>query len=734
MRSNKNRPKNSPEDRVDSKSPKRRLPLWQAFVLPVVSILIFFLLLEGGLFLLGVKPALKTDDPFVGFAGNVPLFVPRVGPDGTQWMVTADNKLNNFNQQGFPAQKAAGTYRVFCLGGSTTYGRPYNDITSFPGWLRELLPVADRSKNWEVINAGGVSYASYRVAHLMEELIDYQPDLFVIYTGHNEFLEERTYRQIREIPSVVRSTVALLAKTRTWATMHNALEKVGLTPKSEPKERDRLAVEVNAILDHSAGLDRYTRDDPLRDKILEHYQISLERMVALAQSVGAEVVFVTPASSLNDCSPFKSEHTEGLSNEERLRTERLLEQAQGAIQKKNWTEALKNLDTAVAIDPRHAELQYLRGQTLLSLKRYNDAKNSLQLARDEDVCPLRALTPMRGIVAQVAADEGVKLVDYVGLLEKEMLKIKGYDIPGAEFFLDHVHPTIEGHQVLAVSIVEAMADMGVVDPGPDWNAASIEKVARTINGRTDREAHGQALANLGRVLLWAGKLDEAARVAIQAQELAGQYLQVAVDSASVLTSVYTNSGQPERALPYLYSAIEHAPGAVELRLKLGTLLLDPPFQRLEESAANLLLVCQQMPQFSESHAMLGLAMAKRGRFRDAYPILLHALRLNPKNVTAQRTLNQIQSMLQKQPNPQPPFIWLDVYPSVAPRKLVQLRRDPSGRNIPDGMEVEFYENGRIKRFVDYTKGVMDGEELVWDRDGKLISRTLYQAGKALQAQ
>lgn len=91
-------------------------------------------------------------------------------------------------------------------------------------------------------------------------------------------------------------------------------------------------------------------------------------------------------------------------------------------------------------------------------------------------------------------------------------------------------------------------------------------------------------------------------------------------------------------------------------------------------------------------------------------------------------------MLQKQPNPQPPFIWLDVYPSVAPRKLVQLRRDPSGRNIPDGMEVEFYENGRIKRFVDYTKGVMDGEELVWDRDGKLISRTLYQAGKALQAQ
>ena len=36
--------------------------------------------------------------------------------------------------------------------------------------------------------SGGVSYASYRVAALMEELVRYEPDLFVIYSGHNEFL------------------------------------------------------------------------------------------------------------------------------------------------------------------------------------------------------------------------------------------------------------------------------------------------------------------------------------------------------------------------------------------------------------------------------------------------------------------------------------------------------------------------------------------------------------------
>ena len=92
------------------------------------------------------------------------------------------------------------------MGGSTTYGRPFDDATSFCGWLRELLPVADPSRQWELINAGGISYASYRVAALMEELADYQPDVFIVYSGQNEFLERRTYSGIIEMPAPVRGS------------------------------------------------------------------------------------------------------------------------------------------------------------------------------------------------------------------------------------------------------------------------------------------------------------------------------------------------------------------------------------------------------------------------------------------------------------------------------------------------------------------------------------------------
>jgi tetratricopeptide (TPR) repeat protein len=695
----------------------------------VAAILIFFLLLEGGLALFGVKPALQTEDPFVGFASNVPLFVP--SPDGRQ-LVTAPNKLNFFNPQSFPREKAPGTYRIFCLGASTTYGHPYTDPTSFAGWMRELLPAADVTKHWEVINAGGISYASYRVAHLMEELVNYQPDLFVIYTGQNEFLEERTYGKLRDVPAAVRTSVALLARTRTWSGMTAALKGLGVYPEAAEKGRDQLAGEVDAILERTAGLDRYRRDDPLRDNILQHYRISLERMVALARSAGAQVIFVTPATNLKDCSPFKSEHTAGLDPEKSQRSEQMLAEAREAIRKEDWNGALGILDAAVALDPRHAELLYRRGQVLLALGRFDEAESALRQARDEDVCPLRALTPMPQIVAEVARDEGVGLVDYIELLRRRMQSEKGHPILGEEYFLDHVHPTIEGYKILAVALIQEMIDQGLVQSGAGWGEQAISAVTAKVESRIDHRAHGQALAVLARTLLWAGKTEDAERLAGQALEVAGDVQQVAVDAASILTTVYQAQGEPGRALQLMYSALERAPGAIELRLKLGYALLNPPFLQLEEAAANLLLVCQQMPHYDVAHQLFGQAMAKRGNIRIGYASLQEALRLNPNNSDAKMTLAQIRPYLgTPPPSSQLPRIMVEIYPTGAPRKLVQVSPDANGRIVPDGIEVDWHENGRLKRFQDFDLGVRHGLDLTWDTNGRLVSRLAFADGKPI---
>lgn len=706
-----------------------RIPIWQAILLPVVSVLVFFLLLEGGLALFGVRPTLTTEDPFVGFASNVPLYVPDTVAQGDAQRVTARNKKPFFNLQSFPQIKSPDAYRVFTLGGSTTYGRPYNDTTSFSGWLRELLPLVDGSKKWEVINAGGISYASYRVAHLMEELVNYQPDLFIVYTGHNEFLEERTYREIKEMPAVIRSTAGLLSRTRTWAAMRGALQSLEIFPQAENAGRDKLSGEVNAILNESAGLDRYTRDDSLEEKILKHYRISLERMAELARSVDAEIIFVTPASSLNDCSPFKSEHTDGLDPESRQRSEQMLTQAKAAIGQEKWENAHAILNSAVSLDPRYAELQYRRGQVLLALERFGDAGLALRRARDEDVCPLRALTPMRGIVTEVAQEQGMQLVDYVGLLEDTMKKVRGHSIPGKEFFLDHVHPTIEGHKMLAIDLVRAMAGEGILRPVRDWEQQSVAAAAAKIDAEVDEVAHGLALANLARVLLWAGKYEEAVRLARQARETTDASEQVVVSSTSILTSVLIENGQLDEALDLLYATLEDLPGAIEIRLKLGQALINPSLQEMEKAAAHLLLVFQQMPNHDGALTSFSLIMAKRGRLDIAYDCASEALRLNPKNDRARSILAKIQSILKdKDIKPMPFQVELEIYPSRAPRKLMQMRRLPGGRLIPQGIEVEFHENGRLKSFKDLVGGKVNGLVKSWDEQGKELTSMVNRQG------
>ena len=52
----------------------------------------------------------------------------------------------------FPREKAPGTFRIFCLGGSTTVGYPYWFNGSFSSFLRDRLRAIFPDKGIEVIN------------------------------------------------------------------------------------------------------------------------------------------------------------------------------------------------------------------------------------------------------------------------------------------------------------------------------------------------------------------------------------------------------------------------------------------------------------------------------------------------------------------------------------------------------------------------------------------------------
>jgi tetratricopeptide (TPR) repeat protein len=489
-----------------------------------------------------------------------------------------------------------------------------------------MLPDCDPSRQWELINAGGVSYASYRVASLMEELVRYTPDLLIIYTGHNEFLEDRTYGQIKQRSPILREVWVLLCRTRVFAALRRARANMGGAPaggvaqgSDGGKDRSLLPAEVDTILEHSLGPEAYHRDDKLHRDIIAHFRFNLNRMIDIANSVDARVILVTPASQLRDCSPFKSEHRADLVEADWTRFQTLYENAEQAYQNGQWDAALAALDEASRLDDRYADLHYLRGRVLFALGRYDESKVAYTRARDEDVCPLRAVTALVRVVSDIAQTRSVPLVDADGILQS--LSDRG--IPGSDVFLDHVHPTIENNRQIALAILDSMKQQDVVHPSEAWNQEAIQAAKRRVEDGIDPEAHGVALRNLSMVLRWAGRSEEADRLAQRATDLAPDDAMAHAQRGATAEA----AGRIEEAIREYKQAIELDPDSLEAHFGLADVLASQG--KYEEAVREYHEALRVNSRQSAVLCNLGTALEALGRIDEAAAALRRAIEIKP---------------------------------------------------------------------------------------------------------
>jgi Flp pilus assembly protein TadD len=519
---------------------------------------------EGLLALAGVGS--DRGDPLAGFAPGQRVFeIQEQG--GEEWLVTRPSRLVWFNEQHFPRHKSEGTLRVFTLGGSTTFGRPYDDAVSFSSWLRLLLDEAQPGRPHEVINAGGISYASYRIGLLVEELLAYEPDAFVIYTGHNEFLEERTWPELRSRPGILRQIQSRLSRLRTASLLRRVLGGEGEAP--DPLAERGLDDDVRARLDVQDGLEAYERDDALRERVLSEFRDNLRQIVTRARDAGVAVVLVEPASNLKDFSPFKAEPSTEVGSEARRLFDDLLAQGREALAAPQPGEAAEVLRRAVDLDPRHAEARFLLGRAELSLERVEAARLELEAAREEDVCPLRALAPIVAAVSEVGRDLDVPVIRLPELLEEDSRSRGGHGLLGAEQFLDHVHPTVEVHQRLAEEILAVLGQGGLTARGAIAGERRDQVFSRYL-AALDPAYFARRDVNLGKVLGWAGKTEESWR----ALERAVEALPDDAEAHFYLAIQLDRGGRVGEAISHYRRAAELEPRNHRARFNLGRALQD----------------------------------------------------------------------------------------------------------------------------------------------------------------
>jgi tetratricopeptide (TPR) repeat protein len=596
----------------------------------LVPVALLWLSVEGLLRIASVSTSLETEDPFIGFEASLPLFVEGRAANGRIYLDTAANKHKYFNAQQFAREKPAHSRRVFCLGGSTTYGRPYDDGTSFCGFLRASLRAIAPNVSWEVVNAGGISYASYRVAVVANELARYEPDLLVVYTGHNEFLEERSYHAMRELPAWRVGFERRLRSLRSYAVFE-ALLRLG-TRSTRHDDRDTLAAEVETRLDSSIGLDAYTRDDALAAKVIEHFRFNLERIIERGRSSGAEVLLVVPAGNLADASPFKSETSKNISPLQEQQFYSAFDAGIAAFQSGALGQAHELLERAVSLDPRYAHAHYAYGRVLVAEHHYAEARQHFEAARDEDVCPLRARSEIVAVAREVSSRLEVPTVDFPELIARSL----GPDKPprGAGWFLDHVHPTIEGNRLLARAILSELHRTGWLAHDPKQFASALEAADARVRQEIDEESLGISMRNLAKVLSWAGKTEEAARSAERALDLLG-------DDAESFFILSLDAGDSRRAIALLREALRLDPDWVKPRLNLGVELARSG--RHEAALVAYAQVISRAPKHRSVHYNRGRVLVRMGRLDEAAAAFRTSLAIDPADEAAREELADIAS-------------------------------------------------------------------------------------------
>ena len=319
---------------------------------------------------------------------------------------------------------------------------------------------------------------------------------------------------------------------------------------------------------------------------------------------------------------------------------------------------------------------------------------------------------MQQIVRDVAGDLDVALVDYPALLQAEARERNGHDVLGEEFFLDHVHPTIEGHRLLALALVDQMRTMGLVDPAAGWGREAVARVIERVEARIDPAEHARALANLSLTLNWAGKNEESRRLAQRA--LASGY-----EDATMLMMVARHEalqGNDEAAAGYFRRALDASPNSPVVHSQAG--LMHSGRGDLEAAAAHFFLASLLWEDNEIYHEQLAATMSRRGYPRSALRSLRRAASLNPADQDLRRRMESARAMLPPDGRDVPDAsITVTRHPSGFPRTLAQSVTGPDGKPRFDGIWTEWYEDGRLKSFADYREGRLVGPPVSWSREG-----------------
>ena len=207
----------------------------------------------------------------------------------TSWLFTDPKNVHAFNfpapvtlcrRQHFAREKRSEVLRIAILGGSSVW------LLDQADGLRARLE-KNLQRPVEVINMGVMGCGSGRVLRSAREAINFDVDIFMVYTGHNEFHDFANPVIYKKVPFGLRQPVRSL---RTIQMIWWIVDRFRPSdPSSNGGRGDVLAAVSNQRLLSTEE----------REVIYEQYRRNLDELAELAEQHDVFVVVGTVASNLN---------------------------------------------------------------------------------------------------------------------------------------------------------------------------------------------------------------------------------------------------------------------------------------------------------------------------------------------------------------------------------------------------------------------------------------------------
>jgi tetratricopeptide (TPR) repeat protein len=346
-------------------------------------------------------------------------------------------------------EKPKDLYRIFTLGASTTAGYPYLYNGTFPAILKQMLKNKYPNKQLEVINLAMPAVTSYAVREIALHLREYDPDMLIIYAGHNEF-----YGGLGVASTASVGSNRSLVNAYLWLIDFRVVQLVGdfITKLQRflalPERHSQ-----GTLMQQLAKEQTIPINSPIYHRAAAVFRENIRDVIRAAKADNIPVLIGTLVSNVRDQAPF----VDVVSDSSMLPLwKKHVNSARLNINQNRYDLALLNINQAIAVDSMPATVYFLAGKVYLQYGDTLSAKKAFYRAKDCDGLRFRAAEHLNRIIEQFADEPNVTIVPVKRFFEKKA----DYGIPGKQLFLEHLHPNLRGYFLIAECFAEVIEKGG----------------------------------------------------------------------------------------------------------------------------------------------------------------------------------------------------------------------------------------------------------------------------------